>query len=706
MGAESTNDASSNTVFEGELEKQGNWMGSWNSRYIKLYPSGVLANLASRDDAPRAIFQLAGAKVAAMGGESTDASTFAFVVRLEGGKTIFLRTSSAQAREQWVQHIGSTAANATAAAEAKKIEAEKIKAAEVAVAEAAKAGQAERKSSASGSRRSRSERLSVDEFSADHTMMDTPRTKAVTQAAMEKALGEELASVRSQIEAARANLEDKEHSLAQQTEALVAMRAEKETRASNLAVKLEAVGGQVATLAQFEGELNALRSEMDRQPVVTTREAANHVQQRLLVEQAESVERVQNVKSKILALEKAAKVAESNGVLAREQALAAREAAESALAAVEARLEVNQEQKAPLQRELKKAEKERDLVAKKLAGKEKLAAVANEQAAALKAKLQASDSEAATLMEREQALSRGDTAAAAAAEASSGSLVAGAVFGAKLAAIQSRYLASMGEKGDSVLSAEVAQATALEATLRKDAANAARTEAQRKDERQAELRQLRAKIQAVKAVRERKAAHAALQLKEARGLNPEQLACEMRSWSERTRVLAADLQDHEAREAQLRQAVAAAKAGLQQKQAAVAALEQELAQASAARSNEMAAEQRVLGQQMAHVAHVQMAVDGHSMAVGEEDVLTQVEGLAASTAAGYGERRSDLEKEQRALELELEELEERHRTDEALANSELASLRADFGHYRAVVSQLEAHERMFMGSPAVVTAAA
>ena len=53
-------------------------------------------------------------------------------------------------------------------------------------------------------------------------------------------------------------------------------------------------------------------------------------------------------------------------------------------------------------------------------------------------------------------------------------------------------------------------------------------------------------------VRERKAAHAAAQAAAAKGLSPEALARENKEWTERARVLAAELVEHDAKEAALR----------------------------------------------------------------------------------------------------------------------------------------------------------
>ena len=164
-----------------------------------------------------------------------------------------------------------------------------------------------------------------------------------------------------------------------------------------------------------------------------------------------------------------------------------------------------------------------------LEGKEKLLGAAEAEQEALQQSLAAADRATNELAAREAVLQKADAKAAQAARLAAEQQAAAEGEARRLSEMMADYLRTeegsavrgVLEGGEDTLAAELAKAEEAVRELSAAQIEGKSNEEARRDERQAELRQLRAEQVAAQAVQERKAAHAEQQMRSARDLKAE-----------------------------------------------------------------------------------------------------------------------------------------------------------------------------------------
>ena len=179
-----------------------------------------------------------------------------------------------------------------------------------------------------------------------------------------------------------------------------------------------------------------------------------------------------------------------------------------------------------------------------------------------------------------------------------------------------------------------------------------------------------------------------------------ELEAEALKWShaaaehaECVRVLSAEVEAQTKRESELQAALRAAEAKVQEKGAAAVRLGGELDEAENARKLEIDSERRVLTQQQAYLQQLQASVvDDSALSKEGTALVAELISKARSTAAA---RRSRLETARGGAVAELEEVEQRLRSQEGAANAEVSAASEMAEAQQKELLQLQAHEKAF-----------
>jgi len=700
--------------LEGHVEKQGEWMGAFKQRYVKLTDSGIFSHYTDEnDDKARAQVSLKDSTVVAV--NSGSPGFFGFVVRFPGNKSMSLRVTSQEDRSEWMEAIadGAKAANEQAAKQAaEKAAAARAKAeAESPTKPAASVTIVEPPAAASGIGGLIQQAASSGrEKSASNEKALTSRSERLMTTEIEKSLNAELEEVRSQVSDCQARVAESQATLQKRVDELQVIQAEKKTKSGALAAKTDALLAASGQLSSYEESLTALTSSASAvsSTAASAQQSARGVAARLLAEKQETEERLKQRSAALAELEEKAAAADAEALAELTAAEEAHLSAKRESSATSTLRKLQTSQLLLLKKEKEAAEHEQSLAAKVLEGKKKLFSAAEADQSSLQQTLAAAEGELTKLSEREAALKKEDAAAMAAMRDSLGQLAEAERSARRLAEMQSDYIRAEGptsvrsvlEGEEDTLAAELAKA---EEAVRELSASQIQVKASAEsahEERLAQLRQLRAEQVAAQAVFERKSAHAEQQLRSARDLKAEVL-----KWShqeaeatECVRIMAAEVEAQTKREEELSASLAATEATVKEKGELATSLRAKHEVAEGARKLEIESERKVVTQQQNYFKQLEDSVEEDASSEGPKKGQQVVSELLAAAAATVTARKARLETAQSETKSELETVEERLRSQEAGAQAEVSACTEMVETQKRELLQLQQHENAFMSS--------